>query len=78
MLAEVFENIPNKCIEVYEFDPAQVFTVPGLTGQAVLKETYVKLDQLTDNNMLLMIEKGIGGGVCLLLSINMRKLISNT
>ena len=48
MLAEVFENIPNKCIEVYEFDPAQVFTVPGLTGQAVLKETYVKLDQLTD------------------------------
>ena len=26
----LFENFRNKCLEVYELDPAQVFTVLGL------------------------------------------------
>ena len=28
------------------------------------KETEVKLEILTDNNMLLMVEKGVKGGIC--------------
>ena len=36
----------------------------GLAWQAALKKTKVKLDLLTDIDMLLMVEKGIRGGIC--------------
>ena len=39
-------------------------SVPGLVWQAALKKTKVKLDLLTDIDMLLMLEKGIRGGIC--------------
>ena len=28
LLADVFENFRNKCIEIYELDPVQVLSVP--------------------------------------------------
>ena len=39
-------------------------SVPGLTWKACLKKTNVKLELLADNDMLLMFEKGIRGGIC--------------
>ena len=30
MLADVFENFRNKCIEIYELDPAHFLSAPGL------------------------------------------------
>ena len=64
MLADVFENFRNKCIEIYELDPAHFLSAPGLAWQACLKKTKVKLELLTDYQMLLMIEEGIRGGMC--------------
>ena len=64
MLADVFENFRNKYIEIYELNPAHFLLARGLAWQACLKKTEVKLELLTDNNMLLMIEKGIWGGIC--------------
>ena len=64
LLVDVFENFRNTCIEVYELDPAHFSSAPGLAWQACLKETDVKLELLTDPNMLLMLEKGIRGGIC--------------
>ena len=64
LLADVFENFRNKCIEIYELDPAHFLSAPGLAWQACLKKTEVKLELLTDNDMLMMIEKGIRGGMC--------------
>ena len=64
MLADVFENFRNKCIEIYELDPAHFLSAPGLAWQACLKKTKVKLELLTDIDMLLMVEKGIRGGMC--------------
>ena len=64
LLADVFENFRNKCIEIYELDPAHFLSAPGLAWQACLKKTKVKLELLTDIDMLLMVEKGIRGGMC--------------
>ena len=59
LLVYVFENFRNKCIEIYELDPAYFLSAPGLAWQACLKKTEVKLGLLTDVDMLLMVEKGI-------------------
>ena len=64
MLADVFENFQNTCLEIDELDPACFLIAPGLAWQAALKNTKIKLDLLTDSNMLLMVEKGIRGGIC--------------
>ena len=64
LLADVFENLRNMCIKVYELDPAYFFSAPGLAWEVCLKKTEVKLELLTDVDMLLMVEKGIRGGIC--------------
>ena len=64
MLADVFENFSDKCIEIYEIDSAHFLSAPGLAWQACLKKTKVKLELLTDIDMLLMVEKGIRDGIC--------------
>ena len=52
MLADVFENFRNICLEIYELDPAKLLSAPGLAWQAALKKTKVKLDLLSDIDML--------------------------
>ena len=37
LLANVFENFRNKCIEIYELDPAHFLSAPGLAWQVCLK-----------------------------------------
>ena len=60
LLADAFENFRSMCINIYKLDPAKFISAPGLAWQAALKNTKVKLDLLTDINML---EKGIRGGI---------------
>ena len=64
LLADVFENFRNMCLEIYKLDPAKFLSAPGLTQQAALKKTKEKLDLLTDVDMFLMVEKSIRGGIC--------------
>ena len=66
LLADVFENLRSICIKNYELDPAHYYTAPGLAWDATFKITGVELDLLTDIDMLLMIEKGIRGGVSMI------------
>ena len=63
LLADVFENFRNMCLKVYKLDPAKFLSTLGLGWQAALKNVKVKLDLLTDTDMLLMVEKGIRGGI---------------
>ena len=51
------------CIKEYELDPAHFVSLPGLAWQACLKKTNIELQLLTDYDMLLMVEKGIRGGI---------------
>ena len=64
LLADVFENFRKMCLKIYRLDPVKFLSAPGLAWQAALKTTEVKLELLTDINMLLMVEKGIRGGIC--------------
>jgi hypothetical protein len=63
LLADVFETFRATCMTHYSLDPAHFYTSPGLAWQSCLKYTGVKLELLTDVNMLLMFEKGIRGGI---------------
>ena len=64
LLADVFENFRNMYIKVYGLDPVYFLLATGLAWQACLKKTGVKLELITDVDMLLMIEKEIRGGIC--------------
>ena len=64
LLADIFENFRETCQRIYKLDPTHFLLAPGLAWQACLKMTKVKLELLTDENMLLMVEEGIGGGIC--------------
>ena len=59
----MYLKILEICLEIYELDPVYFVSAPGLAWQACLKKTGVKLELKTDY-MLLMIEKGISGGIC--------------
>ena len=77
MLADVFENFRNMCINIHELDPAKFLSAPGLAWQAALKKPKVKLDLLTDIGMLLLVERGIRGENVTLF-IDTQKLQTNT
>ena len=60
----MFENFRDMCIKEYELYPAHFVLLPGLAWQPCLKKTNIELELLTDYDMLLMVEKGIRGGIC--------------
>ena len=64
LLPGVSENFRNICLEIYELNIAKFSSVPGLAWQAALKKAKVKLGLLTDMDMLLMVQKGMRGGIC--------------
>ena len=49
---------------MYELDPAHFISLPGLAWQACLKKANIKLELLTDYDILLMVEEGIRGVIC--------------
>ena len=63
LLANVFEAFRDTCLRHYTLDPAHFYTSPGLAWGACLKPTGIRLELLTDPDMLLMFERGIRGGI---------------
>ena len=62
-LADIFNQFRPLCLREYKLDPAYYCTTLGLALDPCLKYTYVKLELLTDDDMHLMFEKSIRGGV---------------
>ena len=63
LLANIFESFRKVCLDNYGLDPAHFYTAPRLAWKACLKKTGVRLDLLLDPDMLLMVERGIRGGI---------------
>ena len=63
-MPDVFQNVRKIYLKIYHLDLVKLLSAPALAWQAALKETEVKLELLTDIDMLLMVEKKIGGGIC--------------
>ena len=63
LLADVFESSRKTCLQYYKLDPCHYFTSPGLSWDAMLKMTNIKLELMIDVNMYQFIEKGMRGRV---------------
>ena len=63
LLADVFEKFIDTCLKFYGLDPCHYFSSPGLSLDAMLKMTGMKLKNIVDIDMYLFIEKGLRGGI---------------
>ncbi|XP_065650901.1 uncharacterized protein LOC136079114 [Hydra vulgaris] len=66
LLTDVFKNFIDVCMNCYKLDPAWYYTSPGLAWDAALKKTKVKLELLSDYDMILIIKKGTRGGISMI------------
>ena len=66
LLADIFENFREICFDNYGIDPACYFTSPGLFWDAMLKETGIELELLTDVDMFLFFKRMIRGGISMI------------
>ena len=63
LLTDVFENFRKTCMQYYKLDPSHYFTSLGLSWDAMLKMTNIKLELMTDIDMFQFIEKGMRDAV---------------
>ena len=54
LLTDVLENFRKTCMQYYKLDPCHYFTSPGLSWDAMLKMTNIKLELMTDIDMFLL------------------------
>ena len=59
----MLENYRDTSIKVDKLDPAYYLSAPGLSWHSCMKKTGVNLELLTDENLLLLFEKVIRGGM---------------
>ena len=62
-MSDVLENFRTLCLKQYQLDPAYFISTPSLALETMLKITKAKIELFTDIDMVLMTEKGIGGGL---------------
>ena len=60
---DVFEKFIARCLKFYGLDPCHYFSFPGLSWDAMLKMTGIKLEKISDIDKYLFIEKGLRGGI---------------
>ena len=63
LLADVFEKFTDTCLKYYGLDSCHYFSSPGLSWDAMLKMTGIKLEKISNIGKYLFIEKGLRGGI---------------
>ena len=63
LLVHVFQKFIDTYSKLQKLDPCHYFSSPGLSWDAMLKMTGVRLEKIIDIDMYLFIEKGLRGGI---------------
>jgi hypothetical protein len=63
LLADIWNNFRNVCYENYKLDCTYYYTAPSLSWDSMLRKTNIKLELLTDIDMVNFVENGIRGGL---------------
>ena len=63
LLADVFEKFMDTCFKFYGVDTCHYLTSPGLSWDAMLKMTGMRLKKIMNIDMYLFIELGLRGGI---------------
>ena len=63
LFVDVFEKFIDICLKYYGLDPRHYFSSPGLSWDAMLKVTDIKLEKISDIDNRLLIEKELRGGI---------------
>ena len=63
LLVDVFKKFIDTCLKFYGLDPCHYFSSPGLSWDAILKMTGMRLEKIVDIDMYLFIKKELRGGI---------------
>ena len=63
LLADIYEKFIGTCLKFYGLDSCHYFGSPGLSWDAKLKMTGVKLEKISDIDMYLFLEKWLKRGI---------------
>ena len=63
LLADVLKKFIDTCLRFYGLDPCHYFSSPGLSWDAMLKMTGVKLEKISNIEKYLLFEEVRKGGV---------------
>lgn len=63
LLSDVMENFRSMALNYYGLDPTHYLTLPSFAWDAMLKQTKIELELITDMDIYLMVERGIRGGM---------------
>ena len=64
LLPHVFEKFRNNSFKNYGLCPSHYLSAPGLSWDAMLKMTKIKLEFISYPDMYIFFEKGTRGGIC--------------
>ena len=62
-MVDVSEKFIATCLKFYGLDPCHYASSPGLSWDAMLNMTGVKLEKISEIDKYLFIEKGLRGGI---------------
>ncbi|GET55768.1 uncharacterized protein LOC110251886 [Rhizophagus irregularis DAOM 181602=DAOM 197198] len=63
LLADIFQNFRKMALKKYGLDPLWYYSTPGFAWDALFLMTGQRLDLITDQDMYMMVEQGLRGGI---------------
>ena len=67
LLGDLFEKFVFTCLKYYDLDPCHYFSPPGLSWDAVLRMTEVKVEEVSDPDKYMFLNKELEEELVILL-----------